>query len=131
LVAKRIPIRYVELTGVTHDRVMAELADADLSIGKMKMGYYANLQIESMAMGVPTVTHVRPEFMTDELRESGFIFASLDTLETVLEHYLTHPDALAAKRSVARQSILALHDNDAIGRQYLSLYQRISQREIE
>ena len=45
-------IQYVELTGVTHERVLRELADADLSIGKMKMGYYANHQIESMAAGM-------------------------------------------------------------------------------
>ena len=62
--AKGHSLQFVELNGVTHDRVLQELADADVSIGKMKMGYYANLQIESMAAGVPTITYVRPEFMT-------------------------------------------------------------------
>ena len=85
----------MELNGVTHDEVLAELADADLAIGKMKMGYYANAQVESLMAGVPTITYVRPEFMTDELRESGFIFATLDTLEAVIEHYLANPEALA------------------------------------
>ena len=125
LIARGFPIRYVELTGVTHDRVLSELADADLTIGKMKMGYYANLQIESMAAGIPTVTHVRPEFMTDALRDSGFIFASLDTLESVLEHYLSNPAALADKRARARASILRLHDSAAIVQQYAALYRRL------
>ncbi|HJU43103.1 MAG TPA: hypothetical protein VJ691_09830 [Vicinamibacterales bacterium] len=115
-------IDYVELRGVTHARVLEELNDADLSIGKLKMGYYANLQIESMMAGVPTVTSVRPEFMTEALRESGFIFATLDTLEQVLEHYLTHPDALAAKQARARSSILALHDNATIAGLYRQIY---------
>jgi len=125
LFAKGFPIHYVDLTGVTHERVLAELADADLSIGKMKMGYYANMQIEAMAAGVPTVTCVRPEFMTDALRQSGFIFATLETLESTLEFYLTNAEALAQKRAVARPSIEALHDNAAIAREYGALYARL------
>jgi hypothetical protein len=122
LKAKGHAINYVELTGVTHARVLAELAGADLSIGKMKMGYYANLQIEAMMAGVPAVTYLRPQFITDALRQSGFIFADLETLEGVLDHYLSHPDALAGKRALARSSILSLHDNAAIAAQYQALY---------
>jgi hypothetical protein len=120
-------IDYVELTGVEHDRVLNELSDADLSIGKMKMGYYANLQVESMVAGVPTITYVRPEFMTGELKDSGLIFATLDTLPDVLEHYITHPDALHDKRRRARQSIMALHDNTRIAGQYRALYEQLRQ----
>jgi hypothetical protein len=120
--ARGFAIQYVELTAVTHERVLAELADADLCIGKMKMGYYANLQIESMAAGIPTITHVRPELLTDELERSGFIFATIDTLESILAHYVSNPEALEAKRRLARQSILALHDNAAIAGRYIALY---------
>lgn len=118
-------VHYVELNGVTHARVLSELADADLSIGKMKMGYYANLQVESMAAGVPAVTYVRPEFMTEALRQSGFIFATLETLADVIEYYASHPEALEQKRAQARRSILALHDNAAIAQQYRELYERL------
>jgi len=124
--AKGHAINFVELNGVTHDRVLAELADADLTIGKMKMGYYANLQIESLAAGVPAVTCIRDEFVTDEIRNSGLILASLDNLADVLEHYLTHPDELAHKRRIARDSVLRLHDNAAIAREYAALYSRLS-----
>lgn len=111
--------------GARHQDVLAALSSADLAIGKMKMGYYANAQIESMAAGVPTVTCVRPEFMTVALEQSGFIFATLDTLESVLAHYLSDPVALAAKRAAARRTILALHDNAAVSRRYIELYDRL------
>jgi hypothetical protein len=114
--AKGFAIDFVWMRDCSHVDVLEAHADADLAIGKMKMGYYANAQIESMAMGVPTVTHVRDAFMTDALRESGFIFATLDSLEGPIEHYLRHPEALAAKGVKARASILALHDNDALAR---------------
>lgn len=122
------PIRFVWIHGRQHDEVLRELADADLAVGKMKMGYYANAQIESMTMGVPTVTFVRENLMTDELRESGFIFATLATLESVIEHYLSHPDDLAAKRAKARSSILALHDNAALSRRLAGMYAELHGR---
>ena len=79
------------LSGVTQERVLAEMADADLTVGKMKMGYYANAQVESLALGVPAVTCVRPEFLTPELVESGSIFATIDTLEATLEEEPVQP----------------------------------------
>jgi hypothetical protein len=110
---------------LTHENAMAVLKRADLAIGKMKMGYYANAQIEAMTLGVPTITYVRPEFMTEELRQSGFIFASLPTLEATIEHYLDHPDQLAAKRQIARESILRLHDNDALAARLGAIYDEL------
>jgi hypothetical protein len=118
-------IDFTFLKGVTHQEVLEALADADLSIGKMKMGYYANAQIEAMAMGVPTVTWVRPEFMTDGLRNSGFIFSTLDDLEITLKRYLSNPAELNAKRLVARPSVLALHDNNSLAKRHVALYNRV------
>lgn len=123
--AKGFRIDFQFFQGALHQDVLAALAGADLAIGKMKMGYYANAQIESMAAGVPTITYVRPEFMTPELGQSGFIFATLDTLESVLEQYLSNPAALAGKRAAARRSILALHDNEKVSRQYVAVYDRL------
>ena len=113
------------LTNVPHARVLEELRDADLSIGKLKMGYYANAQIESMCLGVPAVTWVRPEFMTDALRDSGFIFSTLADLEATLEYFLLHPDALEEKRRIARASIEKLHDNTALAGRLQAMYAQL------
>lgn len=115
-------IDFVFLRGVPHARVLEEYRGADLAIGKMKMGYYANAQIESMAMGVPTITYIRPGFVTQEMQDSGFILTSLPELERTLEFYLTHPEALAAKRRLARASVLRLHDNAKLAKRLIALY---------
>ena len=119
---KGLNIDFAWMHDRAHADVLRELASADLAIGKMKMGYYANAQIESMAMGVPTVTFVREAFMTEALEDSGFIFATLDSLEATIEHYMRHPEELAAKRAKARSSILRLHDNDALARRLAGHY---------
>lgn len=126
--ARGYAIEFTHLQNVSYEEVLNALRSADLSIGKMKMGYYANAQIESMALGVPTVTYVRPEFMTDDLERSGFIFCDLAELESTLEHYIRHPDALEAKRRVARESVLRLHDNDTLARRLTHVYQRAARR---
>ena len=115
-------IEFLHLSNVSHAVVMRALNEADLAIGKMKMGFYANSQIESMACGVPTITWIRPEFMNNMLLESGFIFSHLDDLESTLVTYLLDPAALARKRELARRSILTLHDNNAIAKIMLDAY---------
>lgn len=103
------PIEFIHLTGRSHAAVMAALAQADLAVGKMKMGYYANAQIESLMVGTPTITWVRDDLMTPALAGGGFIFSTLDGLAETLEGLLADPALLAEKRRAARESVLRLH----------------------
>ncbi len=112
--ARGFQIEFLYLRDVSRDEVIRAFRSADLAIGKMKMGFYANSQIESMALGVPTITWIRPEFMSNALRESGFIVSHIDDLEDTLISYLSDPASLARKRELARSSILSLHDESAI-----------------
>ena len=122
---KGFVIDFVYLQGVPHENILEELSDADLSIGKMKMGYYANAQIESMFLDVPAITYIRPEFITSELVRSGFIICHPDDLEKTLIYYLENPEALQQKRNIARRSILKIHDNDRLAAQLIDIYRRV------
>lgn len=119
-------IEFVHLSWVDQETIRRQLEDADLAIGKMKMGYFANFQIESMMAGVPTITYVRDEFMTPQLRESAFIFATLDNLEAVIRRCIDHPEELRKKRENARASILKLHDNAAVTGRLIDIYGTLS-----
>lgn len=122
LIHKGYPIHFILLHNIPHERALEEFSKADLSIGKMKMGYYANAQIEAMTLGVPTITYVRPEFMTEELKASGFIITDLEHLGETLQYYLDHPNKLEEKRKIAKTSILALHNNEKIIRELIRHY---------
>jgi hypothetical protein len=115
-------IQFHILGNVSNAAVMQAMQEADVAIGKMKMGYYANSQIESMALGVPTITWVRPEFMTPALEASGFIFCHLRDLETTLEQFFKNPAALEAKRQLARSSILQMHNNQEVASRMINAY---------
>jgi hypothetical protein len=126
LILKGYSIKFVFLRETSHQHVLEEFATADLSIGKMKMGYYANAQIESLFLGIPTITYVRPEFVTEELENSGFILSSLEMLEQTLEYYLTHPHELQKKRNIARSSVEKLHSNKYLIQELIKIYRTLS-----
>ena len=123
---KGYAVELVIFKGVSFDEIQKKLSDVDLTIGKMKMGYYANSQIEAMAAGVPTITWVRPELSTESLQESGFIFTHINNLEVTLEYLLNNPEEIEKKRCIARKSIQKLHNNLEIANKYRNLYQNAS-----
>ncbi len=124
-------IEFIFLQGVSHQQVLEECSRADLSIGKMKMGYYANAQIESMYLGTPAITYIRPEFITEQIVNSSLIITSLDKLEETLKFYLTHPKELLKKQKKAAPSIALLHNNKTLVKKYLDLYQFSSQEALK
>ncbi|MBF0323976.1 MAG: hypothetical protein HQL42_02785 [Alphaproteobacteria bacterium] len=109
-----LPIEFRHVTGASRDEVYAALAEADLSIGKMRMGYYANAQIEAMIMGVPTVTWVRDDLRSPELEDSGLIICTLPKLEETVRGLIENPDLLAAKKRIARDRVVQMHGVDSI-----------------
>jgi len=82
-----------------------------------------------MACGVPTVTYVRDEFMTEELKNSGFIFSSLENLEETLKRCMDDPSFLNSKRKIARESILSLHNNDKLVERLVSIYNKLTEEQ--
>ncbi|OAN55074.1 hypothetical protein A6A05_00500 [Magnetospirillum moscoviense] len=125
LKSKGWPVEFRHLSNTAYRQVLQELADADLSVGKMKMGYYANAQVESMRCGTPAVTHVRPEFMTDDLRASALLLTDLGGMEAVLERMLDNPALLAEYRHSAASSIQALHDNQMLAKRLIAMYRAL------
>lgn len=122
LKAKGYPVEFVLLKGIPYRDVLAAFADADLAIGKMKMGYYANAQIEAMCCGTPTITYVRPEFMTEELKRSALLCSTMGQLDQAIEHLITHPEKLKEHRTRALESIRRLHDNGSLAHRLIATY---------
>jgi hypothetical protein len=118
-------IRWVFLTRVPNAEVIAALREADVAIAKMKMGYYANLTIEAMSLGIPCITYVQDRFISPDLKESGLILTDIDHLEETIAGLIDNPDELARKRRIARASVLRLHDNSAVAKRYQAVYDRV------
>lgn len=123
---KGYSIEFVFLKRMPYFRVLHEIANADLAIGKMKMGYYANAQIEAMCCSTPTITHVRDEYMTEELNESGLIFSSVDTIQDTIEQLIKDPEGLVDRRSMTRTSIQKFHNNTELCDRLIAMYEALN-----
>lgn len=55
------PVELIILRKVPHEEALQIFRDGDICVGKLMMGYYANFQIESMAMGKPTLCYFRDD----------------------------------------------------------------------
>jgi hypothetical protein len=120
-------VEFRHLLRTPYGQVLQEMADADLSIGKMKMGYYANAQIEALSCGTPCISHVRAGLITDALRASPLILTNLADLESEIGRLVKNPGLLAVYRAQARSGIGALHDNRTLSRRLLRMYQLLAQ----
>lgn len=118
-------IIFTHITGLPYHEVLEQLVNADLSIGKLKMGYYANAQIESMALGIPTITWVRNDLMNDKLKTGGFVFSTLDQLHETLENLLADPTILEHAARESCTTINRIHGDITIVRSLCKIYDRL------
>ena len=59
------------------------------------------------------------------MRQSGLILTTLPKLTETLDWYIRNPEALAAKRKIARASILRIHDNDRLAKKLVETYRAL------
>jgi len=127
LIEEGYPIEFVIEKGISHKTVLDKITDFDLTIGKMKMGYYANFQVESMALGIPCITYVRKDLMTNELEESSFIFSTLDKLRSDLIFLCKNPEYLSEKRKKTVNDINKIHNNKLIIEKLINIYSNLKE----
>ena len=61
LKSESYPVELIIVRKVPHETALQIFKSADICISKLMMGYYANFQIESMAMGKPTLCYIRED----------------------------------------------------------------------
>ncbi len=102
-------IQFIHVKNEPYDVVLSELAKADVSVGKLKMGYYANAQIESMAVGTPVITRIHEDFLSEDLLGGGIFLTSLKSLPEVLCELMDNPDKLEEAGRLAPGMVERLH----------------------
>lgn len=125
LIKQGHPIEFKFLTQLPYDIVLKEYAKADLTIGKMKMGYYANSQIESLYLGTPAVTWIREDFITEKILNTSLILSDLSKLDKTIIDLMYDTKRLKSLRKKSKSSILRLHNNEEICREIISDYENI------
>ncbi len=124
---KGYPIEYFFLKNQSYEEVLKVLKNCHLSIGKLRMGDYANFQVESMSLGIPIVTFVRKDIIEKYvyLKTSGIIFSEINELNQTIEKIIRNPRKLIFISQQVKSFINKYHNNIIISKRYNKIYNKL------
>lgn len=87
------PIELIEVNNMPYAEALAVYKSADVYVGKLRMGYYNNANIETMMLGVPNMAYIRDEFRTI-VPDCPIIVTTPGTVFERLSEYIDRRDEL-------------------------------------
>jgi len=124
-------VELVEVKKTPYHEALAIYKSADLYVGKLRMGYYNNANIETMMMGIPNMCYIREEFVK-EIPDCPVIITRPETIYETLKSYLHQRDKL---REIGRRGpsfVKKYHDPIKISQLMIERYENIiKQRNVK
>ena len=117
----------IELVEVSETRYLDALSiykSADVYVGKLRMGYYNNANIETMLLGVPNMSYIRDDFRSIA-PDCPIIVTRPETVYDRLHYYLQHRDELRQIGARGPAFVRKHHDPDRIALQMIERYNRV------
>src|SRR6185503_18406726 len=100
------------------------MAEADVVVDQVFMGWYGMVAVEAMAMGKPVLCFVRDDF-EKYLRECPIVRCTKDDLQAPLAHVLGDGFDRVAAGEAGRAYVAREHDAAMLARQLIALYAEI------
>jgi Glycosyl transferases group 1 len=114
-------IELIEIRNMPYRDALAVYKSADVFVGKLRMGYYNNANIETLMLGVPNMSHIREEYRS-LVPDSPIVPTTPDQVYDRLSYYLDHPDELRAIGGRGPAFVRAHHDPDRIVKRIINRY---------
>ena len=111
------------LREVPRDDALRRIAGADIFVDQLGVGWYGLAAVEAMALGVPTICHIRDD-LAGYLTPLPLITASKMTIESTLRFVLANRDALPDYGSAGRRFVEKHHDSRAVVATLIDIYRR-------
>jgi glycosyltransferase involved in cell wall biosynthesis len=116
--AEGVTVRLELVEGVSRDELLRRIADADLVVDQLLIGWYGGFAVEAMALGKPVLSAI-----DDEINPFGaelpIVRATPATLAGVLRELAADPEQLRAAGLAGRRFVETVHDPRAVARQVL------------
>lgn len=114
--------RYVEMTGVTNDQVLAILADADIVIDQIRLGSHGIFAVEAMAAGKPVVCRISDEMAAAYPADLPIVSADPTDLTDVLDGLIADGERRHRLGVAGRAYAETHHDHRLVARRLLDVY---------
>ena len=125
----QLPVELDIVEGVPHEEARARYARADIVVDQLKAGWHGVFALESMALGKPVVTYLKPDVIDKSAEGFGLripiVPATDETLVEALRPLVEQP---ALRREIGAQSrayVEQVHDIDRVADRLLDLYRSL------
>ena len=117
-----VSVRLDLVEGVTREESLARLAQADIAIDQLKVGWYGGFAVEAMSLGKPVLCHIKDDAPGDNPfgDELPIVRTGPETLADDLEALLGDADRRAKIATAGRAFVERRHDPRTVARSVLA-----------
>ncbi|MDX6508072.1 MAG: hypothetical protein QOG06_2716 [Gaiellaceae bacterium] len=126
---EQLPVDLEIVEGVPHDVARERYARADIIVDQLNAGWHGVFALESMALGKPVVTYLKPDVV--ERSAEGFgvrlpvVPATKETLVDALRPLVERPALRREIGAASRAYVEQVHDIERIADRLVDLYRRL------
>jgi glycosyltransferase involved in cell wall biosynthesis len=126
LTKEGLPFDFVLLEGLPHGALMKELAEADVVIDQIVIGWYGVLAVEAMALGKAVIAYIRDDLVND-VPKGVLVNASPKTITERLREVVSNADMRAELGRTARRFVEDYHASEVVAAKLVSIYDEVKQ----
>jgi glycosyltransferase involved in cell wall biosynthesis len=125
----QLPVDLDIVEGVPHDVARQRYARADIVVDQLKAGWHGVFALESMALGKPVVTYLKPDVVERSAEGYGIrlpiVPATRETLVDTLRPLIESPALRREIGAASRAYVERVHDIDRIADRLLDVYRSL------
>jgi glycosyltransferase involved in cell wall biosynthesis len=122
----QLPVDLDVVEGVPHDVARARYARADIVVDQLNAGWHGVFALESMALGKPVVTYLKPDVVDRSAEGYGIrlpiVPASKETLVDALRPLVENPTLRREIGAASRAYVEQVHDIDRVADRLVAIY---------
>ena len=126
---ERLGVELDIVEGVPHEEARARYARADIVVDQLNAGWHGVFALESMALGKPVVTHLKPDVVERSAEGFGIrvpiVPATKETLVAALRPLVEQPALRREVGAAGRAYVEQVHDIDRVADRLLDVYRSL------
>lgn len=124
-----LEFEFTLLEGLAHDKLIKVLADADIVIDQLLIGWYGVLSVEAMALGKAVVAYIRDD-LVNEVPKDVLVNANPLTIEDRLRELIADHDRRVGLGKAARAYVERYHAADVVAKRLQEVYREAQRQPV-
>jgi glycosyltransferase involved in cell wall biosynthesis len=125
----QLPVDLDIVEGVPHEQARERYARADIVVDQLNAGWHGVFALESMALGKPVVTHLKPDVVARSAEGYGIripiVAATKETLVDALRPLVEQPALRKDVGAASRAYVERVHDIDRVADRLVDIYRSL------